>query len=55
MKTITTSHAHNYRPGDAITFSVRRSWWLRLWRWITRQRDPVFRVTEVTHTTITMR
>lgn len=55
MKTITTAVPHGYAQGDTVTISTHRPWWLRLWRWITRQKDPVLEVTEVTRTTFTMR
>lgn len=54
MNTITTSGESGLRLGDSITFWEPKPWWVRLWRWITRYKAPVFIVTSVTGTVMTV-
>lgn len=50
--TITTASSHGMQAGQAFTIHVPRPWWQRVWRWLTRQKDPVYFVTGVTDTVV---
>ena len=52
--TLTTANPHGLKKGDTIILTGHLRWWVRLWRWVTRYKDPVYYVTEVTATTMTV-
>lgn len=51
---LVTFSGHGYKVGDVITFTQRQRWYVRLWRWITRYKPPVMKITEIDSTTITI-
>jgi hypothetical protein len=57
--TITTSYAHDIKPGDFITFEMRDvRWWRRLLFWLLRRGEPRVtigrRVSQASKTTLTL-
>lgn len=40
-----------FETGDIITFHTREHWYLRLWRWLTRYKPPVYVITKVDENT----
>lgn len=39
---------HGLKSGDLMVFTERRTWYVRLWRWITRYKEPTYVIKNVT-------
>lgn len=51
---ITVPANHGLSAGTPIRFTKPRKWYVRMWQWLTRQKDPVFFITEVHQTSFTV-